>query len=275
MSRIACVWADLGDDSAANKWYEDTHIPNVVGQLDTMARNAEQAGDNMFKEVAGIEGTYLTVYDLPNGDDAKDLDEQVHPELEKLSVGARLETRCYMEYANWFGEEWRGDARDVQMWIVVLWQPIDAVHDDFVEWFRDEFVPGMLESSVLLRTRIFKLENASLVKNQKHEQQNAGSMYQYLTLWEFDCDDLPWEILVYLGSSERWRYYVEGGRLKWQISQYLVNRVYPEDENVDSPAAKRASAILDRGLKGAIDDFDEESESDDGDAVDVTSWQTA
>lgn len=105
------------------------------------------------------------------------------------------------------------DARDVQMWIVVLWQPIDAVHDDFIEWFRDEFVPGMLESPSLLRTRIFKLENASLVKNQKHEQQNTGSMYQYLTFWEFDCDDLPWKILVYLGSSERWRYYVEGGHL--------------------------------------------------------------
>lgn len=108
MSRIVCVWADLGDDSTANKWYEDTYIPDAVSQLDTTARNAEQAEDNMFKEVAGIEGTYLTVYDIPNGEDAKDLDAQVRPELKKLSWNARLETRCYTEHANWFGEEWRG-----------------------------------------------------------------------------------------------------------------------------------------------------------------------
>lgn len=105
------------------------------------------------------------------------------------------------------------DPSDIQMWIVVLWQPVDAVHDQFVEWFRDEFAPGMLESPELLRTRIFKLEKASLVKDQLREEQRVESMYQYMTLWEFDCDELPWEILVYLGSSERWRYYVEGGHL--------------------------------------------------------------
>lgn len=49
----------------------------------------------------------------------------------------------------------------------------------------------------------------------------------------------------------------------------MVNRFYPEDEGVDSPAAKRASVILNGGLDGVIDDFDGERESDDGDAVDV------
>lgn len=99
------------------------------------------------------------------------------------------------------------------MWIVVLWQPVDAYHDEFVSWFSKEFAPGMLESPELLRMRIFKLDNASTVKDQKHEQQNTKPMYQYMTFWEFDCDDLPWEILLYLGGSERWRYYVEGGHL--------------------------------------------------------------
>lgn len=99
------------------------------------------------------------------------------------------------------------------MWIVVLWQPNEDVHDQFVDWFKNEFAPGMLESPELLRTRIFKLENASLIQNGAHEQQDTSKVYSYLTFWEFDCDDLPWEILVYLGSSERWRYYVEGGHL--------------------------------------------------------------
>ena len=116
------------------------------------------------------------------------------------------------------------------MWIVVLWQPEEAVHDQFVEWFKDEFAPGMLESPELLRTRIFKLENASLVQNGRHEQQELSKVYQYLTFWEFDCDDLPWEILVYLGSSERWRYYVEGGHLVGHCRAMLFRR-YTDREN--------------------------------------------
>jgi hypothetical protein len=105
------------------------------------------------------------------------------------------------------------DPRDIQMWIVVLWQPAPEVHDEFVKWFGDEFTPGMLESPGLLRTRIFKLEHASLVQEQKHEQLDKALVYQYMTFWEFDSEELPWEILVYLGSSERWRHYVEGGLL--------------------------------------------------------------
>jgi len=99
------------------------------------------------------------------------------------------------------------------MFITVLWQPEDAVHDDFVEWFRTDFAPGMLESPELLRTRIFKLQRASLQVGGQLEEKSISEMYQYMTIWEFDCDELPWEILVYLGSSERWRYYVEGGHL--------------------------------------------------------------
>lgn len=99
------------------------------------------------------------------------------------------------------------------MFITVLWQPVDAVHDDFVDWFRTDFAPGMLESPELLRTRIFKLQHATLLESETLAEKNTSAMYQYMTIWEFDCDDLPWEILVYLGSSERWRYYVEGGHL--------------------------------------------------------------
>ncbi|KAH7397219.1 hypothetical protein BKA66DRAFT_408964 [Pyrenochaeta sp. MPI-SDFR-AT-0127] len=270
MSRIACIWADLADDAAAEQWYEDKHIPDVISRLDTTARNAEQAEDNMFKEVAGIDGKYMTVYDLSEDKDAKDVDAQIYPKADALSADARFHARCYTECANWFGDEWRADVHDIQMWIVVRWQPVEAVHDQFVDWFRDEFAPGMLESPELLRMRIFQLENASTVKDQKHEQQDTSSLYRYLTFWEFDCDELPWEILVYLGSSDRWRYYVEGGHLNWQIRQYLVNRVYPEDDIANSPAVKRASIILNGASLRGIDHSDNESESDRG-SVDDTS----
>lgn len=108
MSRIACVWADLGEDTATSQWYEDTHIPDVVARLDTTARHAGQAEDNMFKEVAGIDGTVMTVYDLKDTDDAKDIDAQIIPAQDKLSADVRIDARCYTELTSWLGGEWRG-----------------------------------------------------------------------------------------------------------------------------------------------------------------------
>lgn len=84
-------------------------------------------------------------------------------------------------------------------------------------------------------------------------------MYQYMTVWEFDCEDLPWEIMVYLGSSEGWRHYVEGGYLQWQMTQYLMNRVYPEDDEKESHVAKRASILVNGSRKGSEAEKDEKS----------------
>jgi hypothetical protein len=144
------------------------------------------------------------------------------------------------------------------MFIVVLWQPVSAIHDDFVEWFRTDFAPGMLESPELLRTRIFKLQQASVLQNGQMKEKNINSMFNYMTVWEFDCEDLPWEILVYLGSSERWRYYVEGGHVQWQIAQFLVNRTYPEDESTDSPETKRATICIHGGTEGQEEQGDDD-----------------
>lgn len=51
---------------------------------------------------------------------------------------------------------------------------------------------------------------------------------------------------------------------KWQIGQYLVNKIFPEEDTADSPAAKRASIILNGGSRGELEDSDRQSESDDG-----------
>lgn len=108
MSRIACVWADLGEDDAANQWYENTHVPEVVTKLNTGARHGQPAEDNMFKEVPGIDGTHMTIYDLPEDQDAQDLDVQIQPALGKVPEDSRIDTRCYKEFASWHGQEWQG-----------------------------------------------------------------------------------------------------------------------------------------------------------------------
>ncbi|KAF2847478.1 hypothetical protein T440DRAFT_403437 [Plenodomus tracheiphilus IPT5] len=261
MSSIACVWTDFDDDSKTSQWYEDAHIPAIVGKLGTMAKNAEKAEDNMFKEIAGIHGTFMTVYDLPDGKSTVGLEAQIRPAADKLPEAARVNSRIYTEFASWLGKDWRGDERDIQMWIIVRWQPVESVHDQFVEWFTEEFAPGMLESPELLRTRIFKVDNTSSFKNQVYQEKDSKSVFQYMTFWEFDCDDLPWEILVYLGSSERWRHYVEGGYLNWQIAQYLVNRAYPDDDDIDSISSNRASITVNKQGPGGSDASDSDSTS--------------
>ena len=65
----------------------------------------------MFKEVPSIDGAHMTIYELPDGDDVKDLDARVQPALDKLPGDTRIDTRCYREFASWTGEEWRGGKR--------------------------------------------------------------------------------------------------------------------------------------------------------------------
>jgi hypothetical protein len=108
MSSIACVWANVSDGVDTDAWYEATHVPRIVAKLGGTARNAEEAEDDIFKEVTTIEGKYMTLYDLPASADAKAVAAQVQPEAENLSKITRMDTRIYEEAAVWHGEEWCG-----------------------------------------------------------------------------------------------------------------------------------------------------------------------
>jgi hypothetical protein len=113
---------------------------------------------------------------------------------------------------------------------VVLWQPDAVVHDGFLDWLRTEYMPGVLESLDGLRSSIYKLQHASTAQNTGVEIQNTSKITSYMTMWEFGCEELPWEVLISLASKERWRLYVEGGQVQWQIGMYLVRKIYPEQE---------------------------------------------
>jgi hypothetical protein len=235
MSRIAVVWAGLSDDDdEAQTWYENRHVPATIAKLESSARNAEQIVDNPFQEVTQVNGKHMTIYDLPENQTVQDFEEKIRPTLGDIPEGARLDTRCYSQYFRFDGEEWRDgtlssqlvhtricngslypttDPRDVRMWAVVLWEPIPEVAEEFMTWFIDDFTPGMLDSPELLRTRMFTLEHATNVRGQKCEEADKSSLLKYMTIWEFENEDFPWEILVYLGSSEKWRDYMEGGKV--------------------------------------------------------------
>jgi hypothetical protein len=107
MSQVVCSWAELADDTDVSEWYVSTHVPKVAVELGGTARNAIPAEDNIFKEVASIDGELMTLYDLAANVEASKVDAQMQAAAQKMPQGARIETRIYNEWETWHGEHWR------------------------------------------------------------------------------------------------------------------------------------------------------------------------
>jgi hypothetical protein len=108
MSQVVCSWAGLADDTDASAWYVNTHVPKVAAELGGTARNAIPAEENIFKEVAGIDGERMTLYDLPADAEVSKVDAQMQAASQKLPEDAKVETRIYDEWETWHGEQWCG-----------------------------------------------------------------------------------------------------------------------------------------------------------------------
>jgi hypothetical protein len=139
-------------------------------------------------------------------------------------------SRLQISFASTSADTSAPDVHDVQMVVVILWQPDDATHAGFLDWLRSDFMPGVLESPETLRSSIYKLQHDSPAENATVKAEDTGMMQPYMTMWEFDCDELPWDVLISLGSKEGWRHFVDGGQVQWQVGMYLVNRVYPDGD---------------------------------------------
>lgn len=116
MPRKACIWTDFGGDAAASKWYEDSHIPDVVGKLGTTGKHAEKVEDKLFEHISGVRGENMTLFELPDGNEdiAQDLQSQIRPDPDELPKNALVNTRIYSELGVWHGKEWRGGMYDLR-----------------------------------------------------------------------------------------------------------------------------------------------------------------
>jgi hypothetical protein len=110
MSRLVCSWVDLAGDQDTESWYLNKHIPSVAESLNTTVRNGERAASeaarDMFKEVVGIDGQYMTIYNLSEKTNAQNIDAQTKAASSKLPKDAKIDMRIYEEYAKMHGEEW-------------------------------------------------------------------------------------------------------------------------------------------------------------------------
>jgi hypothetical protein len=108
MSMIACSIVDLGGYPDASKWYLETHVPGVVAKLGGTAYSASRAEEDIFPDMASIEGQSITRYELPEGADAEAADSHISATSEKLPPSAKIETRIYEREVIWHGENWLG-----------------------------------------------------------------------------------------------------------------------------------------------------------------------
>jgi small ligand-binding sensory domain FIST len=116
MSKIACVWVDLADDTDAEAKYEDEHIPSVIEKIGGAARNCDAVEENIFKEVEGIHGKFVTLYELDPA--AEDVHARVSPDIKHLPKNTLIETRTYHDDAVYPGEEWRGGKMSSQCFLM-------------------------------------------------------------------------------------------------------------------------------------------------------------
>jgi len=232
MSRTVYVWTDFDDDAEASDWYEDVHIPSIVRELGFTAQHTERVQNKAFQDISGINGFYMTVFRLPELPDGKehvvqDLQTQIRPAPDSLSRYAQVNTRIYTSLGTYLGREWRGgmfvshsmetaiwltkliEERDVRMWVVIRYQPDEAILDQFIKFCAEVLGPKMIENPNLLRLEFFQVDRGSSLKDGAYRDRDAKSFFPFMTTWEFRCNEIPEELLMYVIGSKDWLYYVE------------------------------------------------------------------
>jgi hypothetical protein len=127
------------------------------------------------------------------------------------------------------------------------WQVAEGNEKDVLDFYKAEAAPTIASSPDVLRFRMLKINNATVLKAGSYETLEKEKLHTYLTLVELETEEWPWDVVIALGEKPKWREYWEGQKVvvsgtvhfyltlladslqKWQSSHYLVKRSYPED----------------------------------------------
>ena len=148
-----------------------------------------------------------------------------------------------------FGDSANGDVdhSEVVSVAVMEWQIEDGKEKEVLDFYKAEAAPTIASSPDVLRFRLFKIKNATVKQADSYETLEKKKLHTYLTLAELETEDWPWDVVIALGEKPKWKEYCEGQKVvvsqiinyavtivdtiqKWQSSQYLVRRSYPEEE---------------------------------------------
>lgn len=139
------------------------------------------------------------------------------------------------------------DHADVASVAVMEWQIAEGEEKEVIDFYKAEAAPTIASSPDVLRFRMFKINNATVLKADSYETLQKEKLHTYLTLVELESEEWPWDVVIALGEKPKWREYFEGQKVvvsanqtpivgkkshkvqKWQSSHYLVKRSYPEN----------------------------------------------
>ncbi|KAJ4351911.1 uncharacterized protein N0V89_007255 [Didymosphaeria variabile] len=233
MSKILGIWGEVPEEN--QEWHQKMQIPEATKRLGTRAFHF-QAGKNMFPEDHAQTATSFTLYDPLESTESQSSIEQSLP-LSGLSSDALkdvlLEARSYTSHLEDKAKEFSGDYADIGCLVMGVFQPTPATHDAFFEWWRGEFIPFIQRSPDFLRVRLWKLDEAADLRERTVQMRDRNNLLAYVMVYEFQSDDMPWEVAVEIGQSKAYQQLVEQD-LQYKYGVYHLKRIYGETGEVEA-----------------------------------------
>ncbi|KAJ4355258.1 hypothetical protein N0V95_003088 [Ascochyta clinopodiicola] len=214
----------------------------MASKLAQHALHCELVETGLDNEVDGV-GTqeapwkWLTLYEVDDAvkATAATYDRSNHPEMTDGLEHARFDVRTYEELKRWQADDWEGEHADITSVAVMEWQVQEGSEKEVLDFYKAEAAPTIAGSPDVLRFRMFKIQNATVLKAGSYETLGQKTIHTYLTVAELESEEWPWDVVVALGEKAKWREYFEEQKIvKWQSSHYIVKRSYPDpDEDGD------------------------------------------
>jgi hypothetical protein len=93
------------------------------------------------------------------------------------------------------------------------WQVSSDQEKEVLDFYTSEAAPTIASSPDVLRFRLFKIKNATVLKSGSYETLPQKITHTYLTLAELESEEWPWDVVVALGEKAKWREYFDGQKV--------------------------------------------------------------
>jgi hypothetical protein len=105
------------------------------------------------------------------------------------------------------------DASQIASVTAIEWHVPSDLRDEIMEWYESCVVTKMTSSPDVLRHRLFELDNATVLESAAHSTKAKESLHTYFSFVEFDTEDWPWDVILELAETEKWREWFEGQKV--------------------------------------------------------------
>lgn len=114
--------------------------------------------------------------------------------------------------------------------------PKPAKHEEFFKFHREGMVEALLQGPNFLRSRIFKQIG-------RDDENNPNPLSgPYLFIYEWDCEEMPWEELVTVGAKKEWRNNIEDGTIH-EVMNYHPTRLSKKNKDEEESIERRKSVV--------------------------------